>query len=288
LPDGGCGHNRYQVDDVTLSWKDEMRGKARDAFVTGCLNAGISVARQVDGQAVRDLVRLLHPLVTEHSLVRLGAQGDGGYLVPDDLDGVVACFSPGVGNEASFESSLVRRGVRCFLADASIDDAPIKGHMAHFTRKFLGVVSNDETITLDEWVCANSPGEGDLVLQMDIEGAEWPVLLNVSPDTLRRFRIAVVELHNVERVVDKYAFSIMKSVFERLLCDFYVVHNHPNNYGRSVRYGSLVIPRVLEMTLIRKDRVKSTTFARTFPHPLDERNDVNSPDLPLPHHWFAE
>ena len=48
--------------------------------------------------------------------------------------------------------------------------------MVHFTKKFLGVTNNDLTITLDDWVDGNSPGDGDLILQMDVEGAEWPVL----------------------------------------------------------------------------------------------------------------
>jgi hypothetical protein len=100
-----------------------------------------------------------------------------------------------------------------------------------------------------------------------------------------RFRIIVVELHDLERLMDKHAFVIIKSTLERLLLDFYVVHNHPNNYGWTVRCGSLVIPRV--KTLIRKDRVTAVAPARVFPHPLDARNDITRPDVPLPAAWFA-
>jgi hypothetical protein len=256
------------------------------AFVTACLNMGISVAMQTDKTAVRALLARLHPVVTEHPLIRLGCHGDGGYLVPDDLKGVSACFSPGVDNRATFETSLIERGIPCYLADWSVDAAPINGEMVHFSKKFIGVTNNETTITLDDWVDANKPGHDDLILQMDIEGAEWPVLLNVSRHTLRRFRIIVIELHDLERLMDKHAFVIIKATFERLLEDFYIVHNHPNNYGWMVRCHSLVIPRVLEMTLIRKDRVTSTEFARTFPHPLDAKNDVSRPDIPLPPPWF--
>ena len=260
----------------------------KHAFVTACLNVGISVAMQTDKAAVLELVARLHPLVTDHPLIRLGCSGDGGYLVPDDLEGVAACFSPGVDNRATFETSVIERGIPCYLADASVDRAPIKGDLVHFSKNFLGVTNNETTITLDEWVNANKPGNDDLILQMDIEGAEWPVLLNVSRDTLRRFRIVVIELHDLERLMDKHAFIIIKSTLDRLLQDFYIVHNHPNNYGRTVRCHSLVIPRVLEMTLIRKDRVRSTEFAHTFPHPLDAKNDINAPDIPLPAPWFHQ
>jgi len=258
----------------------------KHAFVTACLSAGVAVAKQTDRNAARRLVSRLHPVITRHPLIRMGARGDGGYLVPDDLEGVAACFSPGVDDRASFESSMIERGVRCFLADASVESAPIMGEMVHFTRKHLGVVDNDTTITLDRWVGDCCPGSADLVLQMDIEGAEWQVLLNVSNETLRRFRIVVIELHDLERLMDKHAFAIIAAAFERLLQDFYIVHNHPNNYGRSVRCGSFVIPRVQEMTLLRKDRGAPTGFAKRFPHPLDEKNDVSGPDLPLPPEWF--
>jgi hypothetical protein len=38
----------------------------------------------------------INPVITEHELMRLGADHDGGYLIPNDLDGITACFSPGV------------------------------------------------------------------------------------------------------------------------------------------------------------------------------------------------
>ena len=257
-------------------------------FADACLNAGISVAMQTDFHAVRDLVNRLHPVMTQHPLIRLGGHGDGGYLIPDDLVGIVGCFSPGVGTVSSFETSLIERGIPCFLADGSVDCAPINGNLVHFTRKFLGVVNNDTTTTLDDWVNGNRPGNDDLLLQMDIDGAEWPVLINVSRPTLRRFRIIVIELHDLERLMDKHAFIIIKSTLDRLLEDFYVVHNHPNNFGGSVRYRSFVIPRSHEMTFIRKDRVTSTEFARIFPHPLDEKNDGRAPDIVLPPEWFRQ
>jgi hypothetical protein len=256
------------------------------AFVTAFLNVGLSVALRTERTAVQQLITKLHPVTTEHPLIRMGS-GDGGYLIPDDLEGIAACFSPGVDNRATFESSVVDCGILCFLADASVEAAPIHGNMVHFTKKFLGVVNDETTITLDDWVDTHKPGSDDLMLQMDIEGAEWPVLLNVSSGTLRRFRIIVIEFHDLERLMDKHGFVVIRLTFERLLEHFYVVHNHPNNYGRNVRCGSLVIPRVLEMTFIRKDRASSTRFTKTFPHPLDFKNDTRRPDTLLPPEWFG-
>jgi hypothetical protein len=268
-----------------MTWRSFIR-RTKCAFVTACLNIGITVGRRSNKKAVDRLVSRLHPIVTEHPLVRMGANGDGGYLVPDDLAGIRACFSPGVDNRATFETSIIECGIPCFLADASVESAPIETNMIRFIRKFVGVVNNEATITLDDWVNSNCPGDNDLILQMDIEGAEWSVLLNVSTAILRRFRIIVVELHDLERLMDTHGFTTMSAFFERLLEYFYVVHNHPNNHTGAVRCGSLVIPRALEMTLIRKDRAKVVGFATTFPHPLDAKNDAREPDLPLPPQWF--
>lgn len=228
----------------------------------------------------------MHPITTDKELTRLGAMGDGGYLVPDDLDGIVACFSPGVSTVATFEEAIVQRGVPCYLADASVSGAPFDHPLIHFDKKFLGVIDDDSTITLDSMVRAYAPPSGDLILQMDIEGAEWPVLLNVSDSVLGRFRIIVLELHSLERLIDIVGFDVMFPVLDRLLRQFNVVHLHPNNLALPLHVADLVIPRLLEMTLLRRDRGNRTGFAKQFPHPLDHKNLEHCPDFPLPAGWY--
>jgi hypothetical protein len=62
----------------------------------------------VYGLKVRRLVDDLTPEWPK-AMIRLGREADGGYLVPDDLSGIVACFSPGVDVIAAFELDLQRR-----------------------------------------------------------------------------------------------------------------------------------------------------------------------------------
>src|SRR4051794_36195573 len=76
--------------------------KAKMSVRTAANRAGLSVNRQVPVDRQADLIQALRPWITEHPLIRLGGEHDGGYLLPDDLDGIVACFSPGVSDEASF------------------------------------------------------------------------------------------------------------------------------------------------------------------------------------------
>jgi hypothetical protein len=253
--------------------------------VSTAFRFGLAIAKTTPMEDLRALIRRLSPVTTEHELIRLGCDGDGGYLVPNDLHGIDACFSPGVDNRATFEEALLGRGMRCHLADASVERNPIDDHRCTFIQKYLGVVNDETFITADRWIDDYEPGDGDLLLQMDIEGAEWPVLLNIDGRVLARFRIIVLELHDMERVLDRHAFEIIRSTMDRLLERFHVVHIHPNNFGGRVYAREIEIPRSLEVTLLRRDRARLASPATQFPHPLDQANTQNRRDIVLPPAW---
>ncbi|GAA9610701.1 hypothetical protein UBN99_13400 [Helicobacter pylori] len=65
-------------------------------------------------EKVEGFIKSLHPIKTEHELVRFGAKHDGGYLIPKDFKGIRTLFSPGVGNESAFEEDFYRQ---CKLAN---------------------------------------------------------------------------------------------------------------------------------------------------------------------------
>lgn len=249
-------------------------------------NMGYSVNRNLDPEFIKKVIAGLHPVTTAKKLVRVGGEMDGGYLVPDDFDGIVGCFSPGVAVTSTFEQGIVARGIPCYLADASVESPPVKHPMMQFEKKFVGVVNDATTFTLDTWVDAYAPGYGDLLLQMDIEGAEYPCLINVSDKVLSRFRIIVCEFHFIDRMVDEAGFLLLSSVWNRLLRYFHVVHVHPNNALPPVEMaGGLVLPQLLEFSFLRKDRAQPAGFVTEFPHPLDRPNLPNRPDLALPPLW---
>lgn len=123
------------------------------------------------------LINRLKPLETEHPLIRLGGDGDGGYLVPDDLAGIQRCFSPGVGPTSAFENSLLERGIPCHLADGTVEGPTFTHSLMTFEKVNLGAQTGEGVTTLADWVNRHAaPDENNLLLQMDIEGAEYPVL----------------------------------------------------------------------------------------------------------------
>lgn len=129
--------------------------------------------------------------------------------------------------------------------------------------------------------------DGDRVLQMDIEAAEYHVLLDVSDETLKRFRIMVIEFHRLNRIFSRFQFDVIKATFDKLLRFHHVVHIHPNNVSRSVIKRGLEVPPVMEFTFHRKDRTELDGNAHLeFPHPLDADNVSSRPSVRLPELWW--
>ena len=93
---------------------------------------GVFLSKVNNTDALAQFFRDVRPVAVDGDLIRLGADGDGGYLVPNDLDGIEACFSPGVADTATFEDELVQRGIKSYLADFSVEQAPIANKMISF------------------------------------------------------------------------------------------------------------------------------------------------------------
>jgi hypothetical protein len=208
-------------------------------------------------------------------------------LLPNDLNGINYCFSPGVSSISNFELSLANSGIKCFLADYSVDAPQTEHFNFDFEKKYLGPINKDEFLTLESWVNSKvSENDSDFLLQMDIEGAEYNVILSTSSKLLSRFRIIIVEFHNLDSLLDKFGHSFISSTLDKLLIDFDLVHIHPNNTSYIAKHDKYIIPSIMEFTFIRKDRMKfSESSSLVFPHPLDMPNDRSKSDLHLPECW---
>jgi hypothetical protein len=247
---------------------------------------GAWISPRTDTRNLRRLIAALSPLSTDKQLVRIGPPGDGGYLVPDDLQNIEACFSPGVSFVSGFEKQCADAGMAVFLADASVD-GPAESHPKFaFRKKFIGVTSDDNFVTIDGWVTESLSGTtSDLLLQIDIEGYEYEVFLGMSDALLRRFRVIVAEFHDLHQLWDGPRFSIASRAFEKVMQTHACVHIHPNNGSGSVKMDGIEIPRVAEFTFLRRDRIAHSSPALNFPHPLDHDNTRKTP-LQLPACWI--
>lgn len=230
----------------------------------------VTVTQTTSIEKLRHFLIQARPMNTGHSLIRIGGLNDGGYLLPDDFLGVDGCFSPGVADNANFENDLAARGINCFMADFSVTQAPISNKLFNFERRYLGPKTDDIYITLEDWVMWKSPSSKDLILQMDIEGAEYSVLAETEYSILEKFRIIIIEFHNFDGLINSKNFELINFVFQKLMKKFVVVHAHPNNFADTCKYKNFTIPSAVEYTFIRKDRVKNLSPVTSLPHVLDQ------------------
>lgn len=250
------------------------------------LNIHIHLSSLTTEKELKEFLKSLFPVKIDKELIRVGARADGGYIIPDDLEGVDALFSPGVGSKQDFDFECAHNGMKVFMADASVD-GPINHHDNFvFTKKFIGALDNEEYMSIEEWVKSSDlSGNSDLILQMDIEGYEYETIFSIPNDIMKRFRIVIIEFHQLEMLWNKFYFDRFKNVFNKLLQTHYVVHIHPNNCCKPITKGTISIPPVLEFTFIRKDRVSTQGYITDFPHKLDV-DCANKETLVLPSCWY--
>lgn len=249
--------------------------------------AGLFPTTLTSRQEVTALIQKLHPIRSDKPLIRLGPQGDGGYLVPDDLAGIEACFSPGVSYVSGFEKACADRGMQVFMADKSVDGPADSHPNFHFVKKYIGAITTPEFMTMDGWVNASVPdSRADLLLQIDIEGYEYETILSMSDTLMQRFRIITGEFHSLHLLWSQPFFKLAARAFEKILQTHACVHIHPNNECETLAKGGLQIPRLMEFTFVRRDRQTGSTFATEFPHTLDSDN-ARKNSTKLPRCWYA-
>ena len=156
-------------------------------------------------------------------------------------------------------------------------------------KKHIGAFSSSELISIDQWVADSlSSTSSELLLQMDIEGAEYHSMLAVSDATMRRFRIIIIiiEVHHLEDLWLRPYFRAATEFFRKILHTHRCVHIHPNNLCGAASYAGLVIPSAMEFTFVRSDRIASVRYRTDFPHALDADNGEGE-SLSLPECWYG-
>jgi hypothetical protein len=227
-------------------------------------------------------LNLLRPKGVKNDLLRVGGHSDGGYLVPDDFVGIAALFSPGVAETADFEAFFLNKGIPCHLLDASVEGPPFRHDLLTFDKRFLGPTTTGKFVSLRDWVMSQ-PSDGDLILQMDIEGAEWEVLACLDDALLNRFRIIVVELHGLASRLEKQnSFHSNRAAISNLTRNHVPVHFHANNCCGAKRIFGRNVPEVAEITLVRRGQPYVKRGPAHLPHHLDR---LNVPGAPVRTPW---
>lgn len=246
----------------------------------------LCIRRLIPKKCIEEFLQNINVFKT--NLIRLGNEGDGGYLVPDDLNGIEACFSPGVADNVDFEKALAERKIPSYLLDKSINELPENNKNFIFKKKYLGIKNNDSFVSINNWIKEYYPKDctNEFILQMDIEGSEYKVLLDIEENLLKKFRILVIEFHQFYDFVTTLGHNLIQATFDKILQHFYIVHIHANNLMPMIPVHDYNIPNLLEFTFLRKDRLKNKEPILKLPNTLDKKNVLEKEDIILPDYWY--
>ena len=232
-------------------------------------------------------IALLQPC-DGHGLIkrRLGNPFDGGYVVSDDLAAVSVAYSFGIGPEVSFDRELADAGITVRMFDHTVDGPPFANPRFQFHKVGIGAVDDPASslLTLESHLrrCGDI-GRTDLLLKLDVEGAEFAAIVAAGPGLMRSFRQIVMEIHWLGHLVDPTFRTEFCAAMRCLLKGFHIVHVHGNNCGPISVLEGLPVADVMELTLVRSDLVDPVPSRTVYPTGLDYPNDHTRVDHLL---WF--
>lgn len=225
----------------------------------------------------RELFALLWPQdVSGGNKIRVGGPHDGGYVMLEPgHDGVAV--SIGIGNHAPWDLEMAQRGWQVFQFDGTVEASPCQHrHINFFSKNLTAQTSHGpEAIHLAD-ILAMLEGENDIILQMDIEGAEWDVLENATESQLLRFSQIIVEFHGLR---DKNLLPRCRRIFEKLCSTHVPVHFHYNNTENPYVFEDFLVNGLWEISFVRRDDLVFSPSHASFPCELDSPNITRFPDL---------
>jgi hypothetical protein len=209
------------------------------------------------------------------TLKRYGSRNDGGYLMCANLiEGVQVAYSYGIDQEDNWGCEVSRQfGVPVHQYDCFTPHRPAcdRGQFI-FHDECVGARS--ETVdgqpfdTIASQILRNGDADKDLLLKIDVEGAEWDSLMATPDAVLDRIRQMPMEFHGV----DERRFL---EVVRQLKRTFYLVNLHFNNFGCQPHVAPF--PAFAFQALWVNKRVAQVDEDGPSPAPM---SPLNAPDQP--------
>jgi len=207
--------------------------------------------------------------------IRLGKICDGGYVI-GELEGEYDCYiSAGISNEESFSKEFIEKynmnEFNSFGFDGTVQHYPYEyTKNISFVQKNINSFNDNDNTNLFSLIDKYE----NIFLKMDIEGGEYPWLLNMTAEQLQKFKQIVIELHGITNDSWGCNYPDKMKCLEKLSNSHYVIHAHGNNHAPV--YAN--IPDVIELTYINKKLFNSTPVFNTTPLPIPNLDYPNNPN----------
>ena len=243
-----------------------------------------------------ELQDLLHiGKVEGFELKRIGTHEGTDYIMIDDFLDKGIAYSFGIGGDVSWDKVIASKGYDIFMYDHTINGLPEENSRFHYFKKGIGSDNDSEDVkTLEYFISQNHhENESNMILKMDVEGAEWGFLASTSSETLSKFDQIVFELHNINSVENT---ELVRECLRKLNKTHQLVHVHPLNRSgiggieaRQVRQSHIIIdgkifPNIIEVVYVRREKYKIIQdYDVNLPLSLDSPAFSRFPDLELGH-----
>ena len=230
-----------------------------------------------------ELHKLMHiSKVKGFDLIRIGSSHDGGYILLNDFHENNIAYSFGISNDVSWDKDMALNGYDVFMYDHTINGLPENNSRFHFFKLGIGGKNNhDERLkTLEELIAKNNhQDKNNMILKMDVEGAEWGFFESVSSETLSQFSQMTFEFHgmditpNPEKIIN---------ILRKINKTHKLIHLHANNNGSYVQLGGKKFCSLLEVTYVLKSKYDFIDdYDVDLPLSLDEVNIDGIPEIEL-------
>ena len=212
--------------------------------------------------------------------VRIGAKGDGGYVLLDDFKNIKIAYSFGISNEISFDKELADKNIDIFMYDHTINALPFTNPKFHW--KKIGITykkeNNTNNKTFNEILEENGHiKEKDMILKIDIEGGEWNILNEINKEILLQFKYMVIEFHfSIKNA------SLYQEVFQKLNQTHQIFHLHCNNCCPIINFDGYNFCSALEVSFIIREKNSFIDYSEYFPvKNIDYKNIGSKEDINL-------
>lgn len=255
-------------------------------------------------------LKIFHPVHVD-GLKRLGGNYDGGYIVHfPSLKDAACLVNYGVGYNVNFEKDFYKAtGISTLAFDPTLKSlSPILGKLTRgefipflrHVKNYMvwmfkeGTLERDKIEFVEEGIADKNAkqyktlayhleqyglSDKKIILKMDVEGAEYPVLNDVAIYPLFGNVIQfIVEFHDVNTNMDNM-FSIMNNLSKT----HSLIHIHSNNHAGTFNYNGKNVPLALEATFLLNEYLpKKELAATTYPiEGLDQPCDRLKEDIVL-------
>ena len=215
-------------------------------------------------------------------MVRVGAESDGGYVIPADWKTVSMLISLGIGPENSFDMSFAEAGIPVEAYDPTISQLPQSHPKIRWIQSLVvaNPKPNSTEVSLESVLqrisCDNLPA-----LKMDIEGWEYPAILSCSEKSLGKIRFFVAEFHGIADAIITDKTATLEATWNKLSNVFDTVHVHANNAGGARILGGALVPNLLEVTMVNRNIYKTYDDQEDYPGKCDRPNIKGKADIQL-------